>query len=80
MKTKSLAIIIVAAGLAMSLAGCSTIKGWMPLTPQEKQAQQLAQAKELKEKCSKAGVLLSNLSKPVNKRVYSLSPRVTCDD
>ena len=80
MKVKPLATIIVAVGLAMFLGGCSTIKGWMPLTPQEKQAQQLAQTKAFKEKCSHAGVLLSNLSKPVNARVYSLSPGVTCDD
>lgn len=84
MRLKNIATVIVAVGLALSLGGCSTIKGWLPLTPQQiaqqQRAQKAKQAQELKKECDQSNVLLSNLSKSVDKRQYSLSPGVVCHD
>ena len=84
MRLRNTATVIVAVGLALSLGGCSTIKGWLPLTPQQiaqqKRAEKAKQAQELQKECDQSNVLLSNLSKPVNQREYSLSPGVVCHD
>lgn len=83
MKMRKTSFLIVASLMVMSLAGCSTIKGMFPPSPQEiaqqKHEQALEKASQIKEDCNNSDVLLSNLTKPINKRVYSVKPGEVCN-
>jgi len=76
MTMRNTSFLILTGLMVMSLAGCSTFKRLFPPSPQEvaqqKHAQALQKAKQIKEDDNNSDVLLSNLTKPINKRVYSV--------
>lgn len=68
-RAKSLITIIGTVSIALLLSGCSTL-----------QRQKAEKQKEIQSQCNNTDVLLSDLTKPVGKRVYSLQPGVVCND
>lgn len=76
MKMHKISFVIVTGLMVISLAGCSTIKGMFPPSPQEVAQQKHEQTKE---DCNNSDVLLSNLTKPIDKRVYSVKPGEICN-
>ena len=77
MKTKSLIISISVALTIFLLTGCSTL---FPPTPQELAKQKATKQRLQQAQCNHADVLLADLTKPLNKRNYSLKPGVACHD
>lgn len=66
--------------VALSLGGCSTLQGMFPPSQQEIAHQKAEKQKALQQQCNNADYLLSDLTKPASKRVYSIKPGVTCND
>jgi len=68
--------------IVISLAGCSTFNTTFPPSPEEQALKKHALVLEKKAKrtadCNDANVLLSNLTKEANQRVYSVKPGEVC--
>jgi len=79
-QTKLLIMVIGVVWIALSLGGCSALQSSFPPSPVLIAQQKVKKQNALQSQCNNADVLLSDLTKPESKRVYSLQPRVVCND
>ncbi len=75
-------VLMISLGLIaiVSLSGCSTLEKILPPTKREIAQRKAAHRLALKRECNDTDVLLSDLTKPVKHRTYSLRPGVVCHD
>ena len=79
-KIKSILMISIGLIAIVSLSGCSTLEKILPPTKREIAQRKATHRLVLKRECNDADVLLSDLTKPVKHRTYSLRPGVVCHD